>query len=537
MKYLLPLLAAFFLFSLFSCKSSPPSSSLVEETEPDSVVNSVPESGAEDADSSLHELIYEPSDSSVDKSVDEPLGEDPPEPQPESGVSAAPELSLPPESPPEVSIGIISGPPEEILVADEPELPEPLPLVSLPPDAPGDSGDTYILESPSEPVIQEIQSEPPAQSPPPRVEPAIPRQEIPPSSPAPRPPSPAPREPPEPPSFLGPAEPAPPPQARQPVPMPVNPLPDLPARSPPEISGEQIVFSRIVRATVGQLIEIPFRGTGWVYLGELGNRRGINYESRRLDLGTLPGSVEGQSFIFRAEAAGTFILKFYKQDFIQDFILNDHVQVIVGDEVWDSGSGRPAYPIDRGRVIAEPRWPLEPDTAAAVIGVIHDTEPVRVTETAPVSAAPAPSVQAAPAVPEVPAAPGVLTAPAVPRPRQTAADDSIVAVTPPRAAAVPAPPALDSPAEYVRQAQQEFDAGRVEPALVILDTMKRSFPSGSDEAWWLYGQLLEANSPSRDIRLALEYYRRLVREYPQSSRASAAQSRIAYLERYYFNIR
>jgi len=73
--------------------------------------------------------------------------------------------------------------------------------------------------------------------------------------------------------------------------------------------------------------------------------------------------------------------------------------------------------------------------------------------------------------------------------------------------------------------------------LTILDAMKQRYPSGSDEAWWLYGQLLEANSSSRDVRLALEYYRRLVREYPQSSRAGDAQRRIAYLERYYFNIR
>jgi outer membrane protein assembly factor BamD (BamD/ComL family) len=89
----------------------------------------------------------------------------------------------------------------------------------------------------------------------------------------------------------------------------------------------------------------------------------------------------------------------------------------------------------------------------------------------------------------------------------------------------------------VRQARQEFDAGHVEQALTILDAMKRRFPVGTDEAWWLYGQLLEANSPSRDIRLALDYYRRLVSEYPQSSRFEAARQRIAYLERYYFNIR
>ena len=67
--------------------------------------------------------------------------------------------------------------------------------------------------------------------------------------------------------------------------------------------------------------------------------------------------------------------------------------------------------------------------------------------------------------------------------------------------------------------------------------MIQHYPSGTDEAWWLFGQVFEANSPSRDIRLALEYYRRLIREYPQSSRVRDAQRRIAFLERFFFNIR
>ena len=94
-----------------------------------------------------------------------------------------------------------------------------------------------------------------------------------------------------------------------------------------------------------------------------------------------------------------------------------------------------------------------------------------------------------------------------------------------------------SPEEYVRQAKQEFDAGHVEQALDILERMKQRYPSGTDEAWWLLGQLYESNSSVRDIKLSLEYYRRLVNEYPQSNRVDDARRRIAYLERYYLNIR
>jgi TolA-binding protein len=126
--------------------------------------------------------------------------------------------------------------------------------------------------------------------------------------------------------------------------------------------------------------------------------------------------------------------------------------------------------------------------------------------------------------------------------------DGIVPVTPPRAAdsggqavlpedGVAVLPEDAPPDEYFRRARDAFEAGQVRPALAILNQFRGHYPLGSDEAWWLYGQFLEAAGPSRDIRQALDYYRRLVREYPQSPRCNDARGRIAYLERFYFNIR
>jgi outer membrane protein assembly factor BamD (BamD/ComL family) len=100
---------------------------------------------------------------------------------------------------------------------------------------------------------------------------------------------------------------------------------------------------------------------------------------------------------------------------------------------------------------------------------------------------------------------------------------------------IPLPPE-SLPETYLQKAQEEFNAGRVAGAIAVLDKFREQFPAGSDEAWWFYGQFYEANSPSRDIRTALDYYRRLVREYPQSRRYNDARRRIAYLERYYINI-
>jgi outer membrane protein assembly factor BamD (BamD/ComL family) len=86
-------------------------------------------------------------------------------------------------------------------------------------------------------------------------------------------------------------------------------------------------------------------------------------------------------------------------------------------------------------------------------------------------------------------------------------------------------------------ARAEFDAGRVDEALSLLERFTALHPAGSDEAWWLFGQSLEADSPNRDILSALNYYRRLVGEFPQSSRLSAARGRIAFIERFFLNIR
>jgi len=352
-----------------------------------------------------------------------------------------------------------------------------------------------------------------------------------------------------PPSVVPPAAEAKPPVTEEPPaivrePPPLN-IPELPNPTP-GISGRQdaapMVFSRMVRATVGQLVEVPFRGTGWVYLGEAGAQRGIVYDSRRLE-------PEGQSFIFRTERTGEYALKFYRQDFIRDFIINDYVQVIVGAPSETAGSGWFSPPVDRGRVIAEPRWPsplveaqalradsrpAQPDVpAATVVGPAAGSTP-----NASASAKPSaePSVQ-----PPQPVTSAPESNRSVPPAKQP-----VPPVTPPAAL----PPALPDaskntaselpvyidPAEYLEKAKEEFAAGLIASAISFLNRFCEHYPSGTDETWWLYGQFYEANSPSRNILAALNCYRRLVQEYPQSSRFDDARKRIAYLQRYYINI-
>jgi len=478
----------------------------------------------------------------------------------------------------------------ELPAEEQPPLAEPVPEI---PEAVVETDNVKEDEKPvlaaEEPPAKVVEPESPAVAvvPEPKPEPPRAAEPPPPVSPAPRP------EPPQvtssPPAAARPAA-VPPPPATPPASEEKPPVKEAPPiimqpRDGPElsyptpgISGQDAVlpaaspmaFSRVVRATVGQLVEIPFRGIGWVYLGEAGAQRGIIYDSRRLE-------PEGQSFIFRTERAGEYALKFYRQDFVRDFIMNDYVQVIVGAPAETAGTGWFSPSIDRGRIVAEPRWPSALGEAQALRADSHPAQPdasvaanpaIGSTANAPVSAAPVqPStslsaeqpVQPQPAEPPVssvtPPAASSTTPPATPsaaRPVTPAATPTTPAAapattTPAAPAATPAVPDASKntaselptyvdPAQYLEKAKEEFAAGRVASAISFLDRFCEHYPSGTDETWWLYGQFYEANSPSRNILSALNNYRRLVQEYPQSSRFDDARKRIAYLQRYYINI-
>ena len=330
-----------------------------------------------------------------------------------------------------------------------------------------------------------------------------------------------------------------------------NPVPDflgLPDIIP--LADSPVAFSRVVHARAGQWVEVPFRGNGWIFLGETGGQRGIRFDIRRPDS-------EGQTFVFRADSDGEYTLRFYRRDFVRDVIINDHVQVIVGDTAgtdWVSPPGSVANrviaerwpnPIDEARILRAAGRLALPDTAdTESLYPVNLAEEPQVAMAMPPAAVPAPTPQVAPE----PTAPAIL-----PPPVAVAPLPAPVPVPPPvPAGAILQPPVLmpeplipdtlpglgfGSPFDLLPMAMEEFDAGRVAEAISLLDLFRELYPSGTDELWWLLGQFFEADSPSRNILNALGYYRRLVREFPQSSRLSDARSRIAFLERFFLNIR
>jgi hypothetical protein len=315
-------------------------------------------------------------------------------------------------------------------------------------------------------------------------------------------------------------------------------------------------YSRTVKAVAGQYIEIPFRGPGWVYLGEFGSRRGVSYDSRRIE-------DEGMTFVFRADEEGTYSLKFNRQDFVRDYILNDYVKVIVEPPPISAGSAWSNPRTAPERVYALPRWPLALDSEGRAADTQAPAAPLSGPErgqqpNAQPGAAQAGSATVTPdAVQPQPGTGGQSganqSAGTGERPGEVMPAGAAASGTPPEdagtasagmpdasgAGAVQPAAAVPVTAEdWLKKARDEYEAGRIAGALGTLDQFMIRFPGGSDEALWLYGQSYEANNEAtRNIRQALECYRRLTGEYPQSNRYDDAQRRIVYLERFYFNIR
>lgn len=84
-----------------------------------------------------------------------------------------------------------------------------------------------------------------------------------------------------------------------------------------------------------------------------------------------------------------------------------------------------------------------------------------------------------------------------------------------------------------------FNTGNDDTQLYdLLDEYGRRFPQGrySDEILYFLGMLCERHAPIRNFTRAREYYRRVVREYPESRYFLPSRERIEYIERHYLKV-
>ena len=81
--------------------------------------------------------------------------------------------------------------------------------------------------------------------------------------------------------------------------------------------------------------------------------------------------------------------------------------------------------------------------------------------------------------------------------------------------------------------------GEVGLGIDLLSEYGRRYPEGRrmDEAAFVTAQLLEADSPFRDLKRSRDLYAALLREFPESAHAEEAVARLRYLDQHFFTIR
>jgi hypothetical protein len=317
-------------------------------------------------------------------------------------------------------------------------------------------------------------------------------------------------------------------------------IPPAPASIAPlvdPVADKGPVPVRKLAVEAGARVDLPFEGTGWTYLGEVTGKAGVLYDSRRFEN---PGLV----FSLIASKPGDFVLRFQRQDALRGTSKDEIVSLSVTPKPQAAAPGSPAAG-------AAPAPALGTGTAAAQAG--SGPAPAAARLAMPASA-PGPSASgaapgAAPGTSAMAAAPGPSPAGAVPGSPAAAAVSSL-----PAAAAAPAlpssanaaassmqaspsAPAMDSPEGMLLAARNELAAGRPQGAIDALDRLLARYPSGMDEAFFLYGSALEQSGPLKDIQRAYGYYKKLRDDYPMSPLWDKASERISYIERHYFEIR
>ena len=118
--------------------------------------------------------------------------------------------------------------------------------------------------------------------------------------------------------------------------------PALPPPGPPSSArvldaGGAAAPETRVDAARGQRFELRFPGSGWLYLGDEQGNDGIRYETRRFQ--------DSQAvFVLNPERDGEYLLRFQRQNPVDQSTETSMIRVVVGDKATASGAAAPAAP-------------------------------------------------------------------------------------------------------------------------------------------------------------------------------------------------
>ena len=270
----------------------------------------------------------------------------------------------------------------------------------------------------------------------------------------------------------------------------------------------EILPSRSVQLKKGETLVITYPGTGWIYMGSTSEYN--NLASRGRKLGTTD-----TKYTLLAKEAGTQIHHFYKVDNLTGEYIDDYIEVTVLEKKGSSSTVVNAP--DYSQVV--PKKPETPAKATPKATLKVETEEVKVEETKPSAKNTSTSSETTETKKKT-----------VDEVIEVEAEDTVIVIDEEDEEQIPDLEPL------LEKARKGVSSKKYDDAYTALTQYLEFSTDNRDEALYLLGQILEADSKYKDIKKAVETYQTLCDSYPASKYWEQANKRIVYLKRFYINI-
>lgn len=270
-------------------------------------------------------------------------------------------------------------------------------------------------------------------------------------------------------------------------------------------NNSQKTPSRSMTAKNNQYVDIIYPGRGWIYMGEdEGKDQILRYFGRKL-------GTENTTFTLRTTKSGETVLHFYKNDVLKGEYIDDYLEIKVLEES--------AKPNERAKAPSYeesvPQKPVRLEKKAETQEETQKTDEIKNIEEKTSDNEQKLSSQDETNLKKNDVSNNVSNEVSRPEQKKSLKIDT---------------------KNLLEQAKKDFEAKSYAQALSEVQQYLDTQNTRIDEALFLQGQILEADSEVKNIKSAIDSYNSLIKNYPASTFWQEANRRKIYLNRYYVNI-
>ena len=270
--------------------------------------------------------------------------------------------------------------------------------------------------------------------------------------------------------------------------------------------------SRSMTVKNSQYVDVVYPGQGWIYMGEEGNTL-FRYFGKKI-------GTQDTTVTLRSIKSGKTLLHFYKNDVLTGEYIDDYLEAEVLEENANPNERAKAPPYAEA-------VPPKPVRSAPQNSLNSEAEKNAGTTSLILENAAISSGEALSSSPKTTESGSQIQTPAKLNPANE---------VPKETKESSAPKKTISSKNLLEQAKKDYSDKNYATALSEIQSYLDTQNEKIDEALFVQGQILEADSEVKNIKSAIDSYNTLIKRYPASPFWQEANRRKIYLNRYYVNI-